>query len=127
MGWRSRGNSHRQSEETRTQGAPFMVHRYGPGRGCAAKLPHSSTAILGRMPDGHWEIEVITYQRTNAGVEVLLRNGSLLHSEVIGDREARKVGDATGFKYPKGGVCVVVIRGGELVDAYSKTKPMEHT
>ena len=110
---------------------PFVVHRYGPGRDCSSSQAFSSSSILGRMPDGFYEVEVITYKRTGKGVRVLLRQGALLHSELVDDSIARRIHVAVGWKYPQGGVLVVGIKGGTIdviqsIHRSEEAKPMEH-
>ena len=95
--------------------APFVVHRYRPGRDCSSSQTFSSSSILGKMNDGLYEVEVITYKRTFDGVRILLRNGNQLHSELVHDTIARQINAAVGWKYPQGGVLIVAIRQGKII------------
>lgn len=95
----------------------FRPATYEPGKGCRKKTSFSQRRVLGKLDDGWWEVEVVkTSPAPHRQVEVVLKHGSHLHVEVMTQNQMAMLQAATGFSRPQGGVAVVHIEEGIMID-----------
>lgn len=109
-----------ESSWSKSRTKKFSCFTYEPGKGCGPVRDDASSKVLGKIPDGWWDVEVIKVTPIGGAgyrptYEIILRHNRMIHVELSDQSAISILREATGFSRPQGGHGVVRLRDGKLV------------